>query len=138
MCLFGWAARGEAQGTRPTSPVASLVSAYVERYFEMYPTKATEAGRHDYDDRIEDFSSARVGAWVEFNERTRTSLASLTKAASFDDRLDAGVLNAQIGRELLDLQTLQRRDVDPLFWTTPLSNATVFLLVRPWWWMVVV
>ncbi|MEO8362018.1 MAG: DUF885 family protein [Vicinamibacteria bacterium] len=30
----------------------------------------------------------------------------------------------------MDLDLLRRRDRDPLYWTAPLSNATVFLLVR--------
>ena len=40
------------------------------------------------------------------------------------------MVKAQTDRELLDLEVLRRRDRDPLFWTAPLSNATVFLLVR--------
>ena len=107
-----------------------LVSAYIERYFEMYPTRATEAGRHDRDTVIEDFSPAQMAAWVEFNRATRSSLADATKGAAADDRLDALVLKAQIGRELVDQEVLRRREVDPLYWTAPLSNATVFLLVR--------
>jgi hypothetical protein len=113
-----------------SSPMGELVATYIERYFDMYPTRATEAGRHDRDGAIEDFSSARMAAWLDFNRATRASLAAAARTAAFDDRLDARVLLAQIDRELLDLDTLRRRDRDPLFWTAPLSNATVFLLVR--------
>ena len=112
------------------SPVGRLVSSYIESYFDMYPTRATEAGRHDRDSAIEDYSTQRTTAWIEFNRATKSSLSAAVKTASFDDRLDASVLKAQIDRELLDLDTLKRRDRDPLFWTAPLSNATVFLLVR--------
>ncbi|MEO8501606.1 MAG: DUF885 family protein, partial [Vicinamibacteria bacterium] len=114
----------------PISATARIVSRYMERYFDMYPTRATEAGRHDQDSVIEDFSVARIEAWVEFNRETRTALSAAAKGASAEDRLDAGVVRAQIDRELLDLEVLHRRDRDPLFWTAPLSNATVFLLVR--------
>jgi hypothetical protein len=114
------------------SPVAGLVDRYVERYFEMYPTRATEAGRHDFDARIEDYSSARVQAWVELNRETLAALqaASAAKGVSADDRLDLKMVRSQIERELLDHDVLRRRDRDPLLWTAPLSNATVFLLVR--------
>ncbi len=129
MCLS--ASESWAQATPPTnSPVGVLVTAYIERYLDMYPTRATEAGRHDHDARIEDFSRARVAGWVEFNRQTRASLPEASRSATFDDRLDAQVLKAQIDRELLDHEVLRRRDRDPLFWTAPLSNATVFLLVR--------
>ena len=119
-----------AQGKAPESDASRIVSAYIERYFDTYPTRATEAGQHSRDSLIEDFSTPRVAAWIEFNRAALTSIAVATKAASFDDRLDLSVLKAQIDRELLELDVLRRRDRDPLFWTAPLSNATVFLLVR--------
>lgn len=115
-----------------SSPLGALVNAYVERYFDMYPTRATEAGRHDFDARLEDYSSGRVEAWVDFNRQTRAALqsAAAVKAASLDDRLDASMVRSQIDREILDHDILRRRERDPLLWTAPLSNATVFLLVR--------
>lgn len=123
------ASQGQPPGAAP-SPTSMLVARYVERYFEMYPTRATEAGRHDFDSVIEDFSPARIEAWLAFNRETRAALLAAAKGASFDDRLDEGVVRAQIDREVLDLEVQRRRDRDPLFWTAPLSNATVFLLVR--------
>lgn len=125
------AAPSLAQAKSPAdSPAAATVSGYVERYFDMYPTRATEAGRHDRDSLIEDYSAPRIADWIAFNRATLATLPALAKAASSDDRLDLSVLRAQIDRELLDLDTLRRRERDPLFWTAPLSNATVFLLVR--------
>lgn len=116
----------------PGSPsaVSMLSSAYVERYFDMYPTRATEAGRHDRDAAIEDFSAERLDSWLKFNRATRAGLEGALARASQDDRLDALVLKGQIDRELVDLEILRRRDRDPLYWTAPLSNAVVFLLVR--------
>lgn len=120
-----------AVSTSSTATATSaLVNDYVERYFDMYPTRATEAGRHDRDAAIEDFSADRLSAWLAFNRATRSSLAKAPPSASPDDRLDALVLEGQIERELLDHDLLRRRERDPLFWTAPLSNATVFLLVR--------
>jgi len=120
-----------AQPKAPSAPnAAAIVAAYVERYFDMYPTRATEAGRHDRDSVLEDYSAPRIAAWIEFNRATLASLAAASRAASIDDRLDLSVLKAHIDRELMDLDLLRRRDRDPLFWTAPLSNATVFLLVR--------
>ena len=121
---------GRAAPAPPGSLIARLVDTYIERYFDIYPTRATEAGQHTRDAAIEDFSRARMDAWLAFNRETRDGLAAALKTASFDDRLDARVLGAQIEREILGLDTLKRRDLDPLFWTAPLSNATVFLLVR--------
>ena len=114
--------------------VGELVSAYIERYFDMYPTRATEAGWHAKDAAIGDFSPARLAEWIEFNHQTRSALRALAPSlkhpAAFEDRLDADVLTNQVEREILNLATLKRAESDPLFWTEPLANATVFLLVR--------
>jgi len=130
LILLGSApARSQPSG-RAASPAAAIVAGYVERYFDMYPTRATEAGRHDLDSVIEDFSATKIAAWIEFNRATQAALAAAAKGASIEDRLDLSMVKAQTERELLDLDVLRRRDRDPLLWTAPLSNATVFLLVR--------
>ena len=63
-------------------PAAAIVAGYVERYFDMYPTRATEAGRHDLDSLIEDFSAPRIAAWIEFNRATQAALPAAAKGAS--------------------------------------------------------
>jgi hypothetical protein len=112
--------------------VQPIVSEYIERYFETYPSVATQAGRHDFDRRLEDLSVARRAGWLAFN---RDALGRLTAAAgakglSLDDRLDQEALAAQIQREILALDVLKRPERDPLYWTAILENANVFLLVR--------
>jgi len=112
--------------------VPTLVETYVERYFQTFPTRATEAGRHDLDTELPDLSAARIADWLRFNRQIRASLqATLAGAAvASEDRLDADVLLAQIEREIHDLDVLQRPQRDPLYWTSLVASATVFLLVR--------
>jgi len=115
------------------SPVAvpTLVETYIERYFRTFPTRATEAGRHDLDTELPDLSAARIAVWLRFNQETRASLqAALAGAVASEDRLDAHVLLAQIEREIHDLHVLQRPRRDPLYWTSLIASATVFLLAR--------
>jgi uncharacterized protein (DUF885 family) len=111
---------------------SQLVSDYIEKYFELFPSKATEAGRHDRDRQLEGLTPERLKAWVDFNRKTvevlNTELASTT--LSEDDRLDAELLRSQAQWQLLELATLERASRDPLYWTNIASNATVFLLVR--------
>jgi uncharacterized protein (DUF885 family) len=111
---------------------ADLISGYIDKYFEMFPSRATEAGRHERDRQLEDLMPDRLRAWVDFNRRTLASLptALASPAATEDDRLDAELLKARIEWELHELSTRQRAARDPLFWTNIASNATVFLLVR--------
>jgi hypothetical protein len=111
--------------------VPPIVEEYLERYFSAFPTRATEAGRHDHDRALEDLSPARAAEWVRFNRTARERLqAALGSDVSREDRLDGQVLMAQIERELHDLTVLGRIERDPLYWTSFIANAAVFLLVR--------
>ena len=110
---------------------SSLRDGYVDQYFRMYPTAATQAGLHARDRELEHPTPANVRDWISENTRTLAALGSIEPAAlSADDRLDAGALERQIRREIHDLQVRRRPQRDPLFWTEIIGNATVFLLVR--------
>lgn len=105
---------------------------YLERYFAMYPSRATVEGRHDRDRELEDFSPERLAEWVAFNRAAAAAFRGRLARAGlpFDDRLDAELLLRQAERELFDFETRRRPERDPLFWSGTLANATVFLLVR--------
>ncbi len=125
------AALAAPPATAPAAP--DLVPSYLDRYFEMYPFRATEAGRHDRDRELEDPSPARIAAWVAFNRRTVERLKALLAAAdqgSRDDRMDRELLLRHAERELFDYETVRSPATDPLYWTGVAGNATVFLLVR--------
>jgi uncharacterized protein (DUF885 family) len=111
---------------------ADLVSGYIEKYFELFPSRATEAGRHDRDRELESLTPERLKAWVDFNRRTLELLNAelASKTLSEDDRLDAELLRSQAEWQLLEMATLERVSRDPLYWTNIAGNATVFLLVR--------
>ncbi len=115
-----------------TGAQAGVVENYLEAYFEMFPTRATAAGLHDLDHRLEDLSPTKISEWVSFNrsvaEDLRTSLGN--PALEFEDRLDAELLLREAELQLLDLDRLRRPQKDPLLWTGVVSQATVFLLVR--------
>ena len=114
------------------SSLAPLRDRYVERYFAVYPTAATQAGRQDHDGELEDWTRERRSRWLEDNRSTLAAIEAWERGAAGDaeDRLDAAALTAQIRREIHDLAVRRRPDRDPLWWTEPIANATVFLLIR--------
>lgn len=114
----------------PAPATSDVVTSYIEKYFETFPSRATEAGQHDRDRELEDLTPERLRGWVEFNRETLAKLSARPSGASQDDRLDADLLKSRIEWELLELSTLARASRDPLFWTNIAGNATVFLLVR--------
>lgn len=120
-------------GVEPDSP--DLAAAYLERYFAMYPSRATAAGRHDRDDELEDLSAERIARWVAFNRETSERLRGMLAAAGGarhdrPDTLDRELLLRQAEGEILEYSELDRPRTDPLFWTGLPSSAAVFLLVR--------
>lgn len=122
-----------AVAAAPARPrAADLVSGYIEKYFETYPSRATEAGRHDHDRQLEDLTPERLRDWADFNRRTLRLLPAALSSPSTreDDRLDAELLKTRAEWELHELVARQRPARDPLFWTEIAGNATVFLLVR--------
>jgi len=98
----------------------------------MFPTRATQAGNHAFDGKLEDYSAERLQRWVDFNQAERGRLTKLLSAADlpFDDRLDAEALLAHVERELHQQTVLRRPQRDPLYWSEVIANAAVFLLVR--------
>jgi uncharacterized protein (DUF885 family) len=125
IALFSWA------GPVPES-VTVLANNYLEHYWKMFPTRATQAGRHDLDRQLEDFSRNRVALWIDFNHAVRDTLVRRLgdKELSADERIDGETLLAQIDRELNSLATLGRAERDPLYRSAVAADATVFLLVR--------
>jgi len=109
-----------------------LADAYLSAYLEMFPTRATQAGYHAFDGRLEDFSTEKLAHWVQANEIERDRLTKLltTPDLPFDDRLDAEALLGQVERELHEQIILRRPQRDPLYWSEVIANAAVFLLVR--------
>ena len=121
-----------AQTPSPAPTVPALVSAYIERYFQTFPSLATQAGRHDLDRQLEDLSAARRADWLRFNRDTLEKLTAAVKAGGLplDDRLDAEALTGQLQQEILAQAVVKRPERDPLYWTGIIENANVFLLVR--------
>src|SRR6184192_3626214 len=114
------------------SALGGVADAYLSAYLEMFPTRATQAGDHAFDSKLEDFSAQKLERWVEFNQAERDRLTKLLGISDlpFDDRLDAEALLAQVERELHEQTILRRPQRDPLYWSDIIANAAVFLLVR--------
>jgi hypothetical protein len=117
-----------ATGVRAKT-VEHLGNEYLHRYFRTFPTRATMAGRHEYDREFERLDASERASWLTFNRAMLRQLTAL-HPASFDDRIDARLLRRQIEREIFQLAVLRTPERDPLYWTEILANSVVFLLVR--------
>ena len=122
-------APGDAAHSETSRPTAA--DAYIARYFEMYPTRATAAGYHALDHRLEHPDPEQRDRWVAFNEaRVGHWVAALDEGLPAAERLDVELLLRQARLELHDYRTLRRPLRDPLWWTGIVADSVVFLLVR--------
>jgi uncharacterized protein (DUF885 family) len=108
-----------ACAAEPPPTIPQLVDRYLEQYFEMYPTQATVAGRHDRDADLEHLTEDRIWAWVRYQDDTEEAVrAALDRpGVTTDDRVDAEVVIQEAARERLTYAVLRRHEHDPLFWT---------------------
>src|SRR5437867_13098018 len=76
--------------------LGGVADAYLSAYLEMFPTRATQAGNHAFDSKLEDFSKEKLARWGEVNQAERGRLTKVTSATELavDDSLDAVVLLA--------------------------------------------
>ncbi|HWS27484.1 MAG TPA: DUF885 family protein [Xanthomonadales bacterium] len=110
---------------------ADTVSDYVDRYLAMFPSRATAAGRYDSDDRLEQLDAASRASWIEYNQSSLTALKlELAGQPESARRIDLELLQRQVQQELLEWRDDDRPRNDPLFWAEPLSQATLYLLLR--------
>jgi hypothetical protein len=115
-----------------SGPVPALVDAYLADWFATFPSRATEAGRHEFDEKLESLPAERRAEWLEFNRRAAGRLRAALAAPDLprEDRLDAELLLRQAERVVFEWGTRKRPERDPLFWTEILASAHVYLLVR--------
>jgi len=57
-CLLIFAAVAATQ-----SAWGGVADAYLSAYLEMFPTRATQAGNHAFDSKLEDFSTEKLARW---------------------------------------------------------------------------
>jgi hypothetical protein len=117
---------------RPAASPSQSVELYLETYLRTFPSRATEAGRHDWDGELENLSARDLAAWLSFNRQSLSQISGLLRQKDIDreDRLDLELLQRHIEEEIFNDEVLHRPERNPLFWTGILGNATVFLLVR--------
>lgn len=115
---------------RPPPP--TLAERYLSSWLQLFPTEAAARGDHSKADQLEDLPPMRLRAWLNYNKSVADEVDKrlADPAIQGEERLDLYVLRDQTEQEILTYDTLKRPQHDPLYWTSLLSQATVFQLVR--------
>ncbi len=101
---------------------------YLDTLWKFFPTQATLAGFHGYDDKLEDFSSRNVSKQYENLEKLNKSfIVDIdTEALSPEVKIDHSMVIDGLSLELLQHESLLPWEYDPLFY-----NKILFNCVRP-------
>jgi uncharacterized protein (DUF885 family) len=99
------------------SAQADVVDRFFEAEFRFHPTEATQAGFHEYDSKLEDYSRAGVEA----------EIASLK---SFLPQTQDELIVSHIRAGLLDLETRRTWEINPDRYSSGLSNSAFTIMSR--------
>src|SRR5450755_601646 len=102
----------------------------VDEYFQFHPTAGTQAGLHQYDMKLEDFSRAAIDAETAGLAQFQEKFSSIQSSQlSLESEGDLDVLISSIQARLLELQSIQMWRKDPDVYISNLSYS-VFLIMR--------
>jgi len=112
--------------------LAALADRYFEDvYFKYSPTRATRAGLHDHDGRLEDFSrgaiEAQIAALKDFQGRFERAqvLADAPDAAA-----DRELLLSDVRSSLLELETIRSWERDPDLYSSGITVSAFVIMSR--------
>jgi uncharacterized protein (DUF885 family) len=133
LSLFSSIAFAQAATTASPLPQAAfnkLVDEYFDFYFQFHPTAGTQAGLHQYDAKLEDFSRPGVEAEVAGLARFQKQFSSIQASQlSQESAGDLEVLISSVQAGLLELQSIQMWRKDPDLYVSDLSYS-IFLVMR--------
>ncbi len=121
-----------ATTSSPTqSAFDKLVDDYFDFYFQFHPTAGTQAGLHQYDGKLEDFSRSSVEAEVAGLLKFQKLFSSIARhELSQESAGDLEVLTSSIQGRLQELQSIQMWRKDPNVYIDDPGSAIFLLMSR--------
>ncbi len=102
-------------------------------YFKFSPTSGTQAGLHQYDSQLEDYSAAEVGREVaalhEYEKKVEAIDSSALDAPQAADR---DILLNNIRSQLLSLEVIRGWEKDPDSYSSGITNSAFVIMERPY------
>jgi uncharacterized protein (DUF885 family) len=131
LSLFSTVGAGAAAlPAQPQAVFDKLVDEYFDFHFQFHPIAGTQAGFHQYDDKLGDFSRSRIEAEIAGLTRFQTTFSSIQNSQLSEGSAgDLEVLISSIQARLLELQSIQMWKKDPNVYVSDLTYS-VFLIMR--------
>lgn len=102
-------------------------------YFRFAPTSGTQAGLHQYDTQLEDYSAAAIAKQVAALHEWEHKIAAVDAAAlDAEPAADREILLNSIRAELLQLETVRSWEKNPDNYSSGVTNSIFVLMSRPY------
>ena len=119
-----------APSAAPKAAFNTLVDEYFDFYLQFHPSAGTQAGFHQYDGRLEDFSRSGMDAEIAGLLKFQKQFDSIPSSQlSQESAGDLEILTSSLQARLLDLQSIQTWRKDPDVYISDLSYG-IFLIMR--------
>jgi uncharacterized protein (DUF885 family) len=119
-----------AQAATSSADFDRLVDQYFDSFYQYHPTPATEAGFHQYDKKLEDYSHGNIDAEINTLQKQESDFAQFPRTSlSEEEAGDFEVIDSNIKARLLELQHVQSWRKDPDFYTQT-ATYSIFLIMK--------
>jgi uncharacterized protein (DUF885 family) len=110
----------------------SLAADYFEQvYFKYSPTEGTQAGLHQYDANLEDYSRAEIEREIANLRMFATKFDAISPAALDEGtRGDLAMVRNNIRGDLLELETIRPWEKNPDIYSSGIANSAFVLMER--------
>ncbi len=130
LCSIAGARTAAAPSPQTQAAFNTLVDNYFDFYFQFQPTQATQAGFHQYDSKLEDFSRSAVEAEIAGLEKFQKQFGEIQRTELSEDSAgDLEILTSAIRARLLELQSIQMWRKNPDLYTSDISDS-IFVIMR--------
>lgn len=135
LALFAFALSmvGETKDKSPIGAdrLSDLENRYFDEcYFKFNPSQGTQAGFHQYDDQLEDFSRASVDRQIAALKKFRGEFSHLASPADPSQAIDYHLVLGDINGRLLMLEQVRPWEKNPDTYSSGITNAIFVIMAR--------
>jgi uncharacterized protein (DUF885 family) len=131
LVAFGAAGAGAQEQPAGDTRLEALGGRYFSQSWRLDPVRATEAGDHDYDDRLPDASAAGYAARIALARKTLLELRGIDPTTyGAEGSYDARLLEGRLESTLATLQVRETWKHNPALYTGQAAGAIFSLLAR--------
>lgn len=125
------AATAPASTAEADAKFADLSKRWLDGWLEQQPVSATQTGKHEFDDRIEDLSAAGRQKFVDFSKQMLAEIDALDAGKlSRENQVDLAILRNQVRYDIWQVETLQGWAWDPQVYNSIAGGALYTLMAR--------